>query len=179
MRLTYNSVYKWLEEEAKNPTHTQVELEKLESRLLEAIMKAHDRSVASKEALAKAEAAAKAAGFDSLADLLEQTQPALGGLGKIKSASGSELAPPRKPYLDPLDPDTQAYAVYRNRPVPEAIQRRLDEGWTLEEMHFKRIREGRLRRQLRENHPYDPIEKHKQLMATAERKPRRNPPPKK
>ena len=174
MRLTYNSVYRWLEEEAKNPTRTQAEYERLESRILEAIEKANDRSAASREALAKAEAAAKAAGFDSLADLLAQTQPALVGLSKIKSAGGAELAPPRKPYLDPLDPDTQAYAVYSNRPIPEAIQRRLDEGWTLEEMHFKRIRQGRLRRQLPENHPYDPIEKHKQLMATAERKPRRN-----
>lgn len=161
MRLTYTTISTWFDRHAANCS--VAELAALSHKLETAIGESKAREAASQKALEQVEAAAKAAGFSSLQALLAATgqAPAPGQAlvnGKIK-------ATPRKPYMDPLDEHTAAYAVYGNRPKPPAIQRRLDEGWTLHEMHYERIRAARIARKLPADKPYIASVKHAELMA--------------
>lgn len=165
MRITYPSVLAWATAEGKNCT--PAELNSLLGVLEVALNKSKDRDGFTRHALQQAEILAKDAGYGSLDEMLQATGRTVSKTAapnpNFATSAGKQIAAPRKPYLDPLDPNTEAFAVYKDRAIPAALQRRIDEGWSLEEMHYKRIAAGRKARGL--DAPYDPIQKHAELMA--------------
>jgi len=171
MRVTYKTVRQWLESDA--PTQcTANELLILGSRLDELLEQAQNREKLAAHIQQQADELARNNGFESYAAMQRVLNP---GANVSMSSQDQELAPPRRPYLIPDDPQTEAYAVYKGR-VPAEVQAFLDRSpnWTLEDMHYKRIRKARKSLGLPELEPYDPIEKHVELMAQAQRNPRRN-----
>lgn len=168
MRLSYKSVLNWVESEAKNCSTR--ELEYLSGMVEVALDQAKTRESATRYALEQAEVAAQKAGYQSLEALLNATGRSLSPSKQPIAATnqnGRQLAPPRKPYMDPMSPadSVKAYAVYKNRAMPPELQKRIDEGWDLSEMSFRRISAARKARGFPPNEPYDPIQKHAELMA--------------
>lgn len=59
----------------------------------------------------------------------------------------------RKPYLDPFNP-TELFFLAKNRPVPAWAQKLYDQGWSREELHFKRVATALRARQLPVEHDF-------------------------
>lgn len=164
MRLNYNAVLAWLESSAVDCTTEQIN--KMIGVLLEAEDKAKGREAACKHALAQALELAKKAGFDSIEALLRAANPGQPQPATAATVSDKPVAIPRRPYLDPLDPNpTQAWAVFANRPAhtPDWIKTRLAEGWSLSELHYKNHHSAMKARNMKPL--YDAVQKHAELLA--------------
>lgn len=166
MRATLQKFKAWLHEHEGHLTLEDIS--SFEAEVRELRERVQRRMDARHEALLQAQEAAKAAGFNSLEELL------LASRGQVEvrvPPRSSIFAAPRKPYLIPDQPDTIAYAVYKNRVPPQVqafLNRSLAYGgrpWTIEEMHYKQIARARAERGLDPNAPWDPVKKHEELMA--------------
>lgn len=137
MTTTYNAVETWLRTHAGACTSSQ--LQHLSELLRIAMMAAQQREANSQEALEKLEALAREQGFAGVDDLLKQAR----GEAARRSAPPPGRQPRselRKPFLDPLDPDTkELYALSKTLPenYPAWVKRALERGFTLDELRYK------------------------------------------
>lgn len=69
----------------------------------------------------------------------------------------------RKPHLNPLDPNTDAYSLDKVRVKPGWLIQLEKDGWTIEDLHFKNI--GRAAKARGFQLPWDPIQKHEEIKA--------------
>lgn len=83
-----------------------------------------------------------------------------GGTGRKVNRITSEI---RKPYMNPFDPRSGIYFFAKGRSVPPWVQALIDQGWSLPELHFKRIAQSLRARQLPVEHDYIAI--HASLVA--------------
>lgn len=87
-------------------------------------------------------------------------------IGKVTSGAASKGAGRkqfRKPHLNPLDPDTDAYSLDKVREKPEWLIQLEADGWTIDDLHYKNISRAALLRNV--SLPWDPIEKHAEIAA--------------
>lgn len=166
-QITFDAIAGWLD--ANWQTLTVEQVSGLISRLDTIENKLKDRRSLANAALQKAAEEAKKLGFNSLEELLQAAQlssghPLHSTAPKTGLSNGSRKRPfvPRKPYLDPLDPNTQAWALAKHHPRPDWVKDRLSEGWTLEELHYKRHKWALAARNIQPL--YDAIERHAELM---------------
>jgi AraC-like DNA-binding protein len=167
MRVTYKTVKGWLD--GPEPKKCSAgELRYLACALDTLLEDAENREKVARMVQRQVDELARKNGFESLEAMQREFNRGQ------QAAPGRDLAPPRRPYLIPDDPKTDAYAVYKDR-MPAPIQDFLARNptWTLEDLHYKRIAQARKSRGLPADEPYDPIAKHAELMATAQRNPRR------
>lgn len=168
MRVSFTAVYAWLDAHADTCNIEQ--LNALEELIEKAKQKVRERHQHGQAALAKADAAARASGYESLEALLRDTNPELArAFVNFSPNAGGGIqtrGATRKPYLDPLLGD-RLYAAFKNR-IPPELQPWLDKGWDLSELHFRRIAAARSVRGL--GHPYDPVARHAELKAIEDAK---------
>jgi len=158
MRIGFSTVARWLDEAASACTPAQ--LDELATRLAAARQQAEARASQLSAARAAAEAAAKAAGV-SLEELL-----------RIAPAGGKQPAKvrpkdSRKPYLDPFNPQSECYAISsrRGHKIPEWAERLIEQGWAVEELHYKR--HAAALRARGQQPRYDAVARYKQLTGKA------------
>lgn len=180
MRVSYNAVYTWLK--TQGDTCTLEQLQALEGLITDTAARLKEKAAHSQEALSKAEAAAKAAGFGSLEELLRLAKPELAGtfLHVTRGPDGAQhRGPTRKCYMDPMDPNTPLFAIFANR-IPEQLKPYLEhpdeaQRWQRHELHYENIAAARITRGLSKTNddPYDPLKRYEQLSREENAKPTR------
>lgn len=180
MRVSFNTVYTWLKTQAD--TCSLEQLQALDGLITDATTRLKEKAAHSQEALSKAEAAAKAAGFESLEELLRLAKPELttSFLHVTRGPNGAQRrGDTRKCYMDPLDPNTPLYAIFSNR-LPEQLRSYLEhpdeaQRWQRHELHYENIAAARITRGLSKTNddPYDPLARYDQLAREENAKPTR------
>lgn len=158
--LTIRSVTNWLRQDAAGQC-TPDELHALYPLLSDAESAAEARVQQQTAARARLDALARESGFADVASFLRSTVP--GAMPEAGQATGRVAVPSRRPYFDPLDSNPVLTALTHCKPEnrPDWVKKRLEEGWDLEELHYKK---HRLALKSRGITPlYDSIEKYEEL----------------
>jgi DNA-binding protein H-NS len=178
MAITYQQVQAWLKQQCHEESACTVqELEALEELASTAVVIASERQEKMKKAIAEVEQVARTYGVPADSLLASVTgQPGLTASRPRGRPRKHEAKPavPRRPYLIPDDPNTEAYAIHssQGRAWPEAVVAFLEANpeWDKEDLHYKRIAKkwAQLqRRGIQVTNPWAPLtpeQKHSQLM---------------
>lgn len=158
MALSWETIFRWVHEEADKCTSAQ--LYDLHYALEEARDRARSRDAARSDALAKMQALAADAGYQSVEALLLATNPS--GLPALQ---GRRQSVPRKPYFDPTSPNPELVALAHRSTdtLPDWVKQRYAEGWTADELHWKNHKNALKRRGI--TPLYDSAVKFKELQA--------------
>lgn len=165
MRLSFQQVLNWIDDQAKDCTAAQLNMlmQKLEAAKREAAQR--DEQV--ERVRQQMSEMAKSLGLESPAELMKFIKPgAVEAAPKTKFIRQGSRVPRtsiRKPYMDPFDPQSDIHALPHMHPLLPWAQRCIDQGWSKEELHYKRIKAAWQARGLPEL--YDPIERHAALIA--------------
>jgi hypothetical protein len=154
--LNYDSVYTWIAQ--RGPDCTPAQLDRLTELLAQVTEQAAQRESRSRDALDAANRAARDAGYASIEDLLSRA-----GSRSRKPARPANAAAPRRPHMDPLDPNSDAYALTKFKVLPPWAQARLAEGFTMQDLHYKR-HAAAMRRVLGREPVYDAVARHNALL---------------
>ena len=158
MRLSAKGVYGWLCREGSS--QTLEELLHIQAALTKALESARQRHNKAEKALAELDQVAQAQGFKDLADLLSNASPEVAAqfptIAHVSKPVGG-----RKPFLDPMNPESDCYALGHRKQLPAWVEDRLAEGWTREELHYKRHAAGYTRLGIKP--VYDAAARYKEL----------------
>lgn len=165
MKINYTVVAQWLEQRAATAC-TVAELKHLAQLIVTAIDTATSLEDRRKTALEQATKIAREFGFESIDELRSETSADSRGTPADGRGTRSGL---RKPHLDPLDPDAcELLAITKMRPdnYPKWVKERLEQGFTIDELHFRNHAQGLARLGLGEPR-YDAVVRHKELVTQA------------
>jgi hypothetical protein len=156
--LNYDSIYNWIAQ--RGPDCTPAQLDRLAELLAQVTDLAAQRESRSRSALDAANRAARDAGYASIEDLLSRV-----GSKPRKPArhANAGAAAPRRPHMDPLDANSDAYALTKYKVLPEWAQARLAEGFTMQDLHYKK-HAAAMRRVLGCEPVYDAVTRHNELL---------------
>lgn len=181
-QLTIHQIRAWLKQQCTEAgsSCSVKELEDLEELITTAAETAKEKASKLQRALAELDNVAKTYGVSPEALLAAKTgrpvEPVARPRGRPPIPAGERnLAPPRRPFLLPNDPNTTAYSLHtsQGREWPPEIVQFLEENpeWTKEDLHYKRIAKKweSLRKQgkpaVNPWAPLTPEQKHAQVIA--------------
>jgi len=124
MRTTFSQVYRYLGREAHELD--QAQLDELQGALDGAKATVANKTAKLQDALAQAEAVARAAGV-SLDDLVRAAKPA---------PAKPRAKDSRKPYLNLFDKQSEAVALRPNTRWPEWATTLIEQGWDISELRY-------------------------------------------
>jgi hypothetical protein len=124
MRTTFSQVFRYLSREAHDLG--QAQLDELQGALDGAKVTVAGKSAKLQEALAQAEAVARAAGV-SLEDLVKAAKPA---------PAKARARDSRKPYMDPFDANSVPVALRPNTRWPAWATTLIGQGWDISELRY-------------------------------------------
>lgn len=158
MALSHKTIVTWLDTDAGACTMQQLEV--IQEALDDAKERARQRERNRSDALAKMQALAKEAGFESPEALLLASSPAA-----LPALQGRRQSVPRKPYFNPLSENPELVALAHRSPetLPAWCRDLFAQGWTADELHWKNHKNALKRRGI--TPLYDSAVKFKELQA--------------